>query len=110
MTMPQKKNAQTFESALERIEQIAAQMETGEMPLEQLVEAYEEGLKLVRFCAERLDEAEKRLEAITRDSAGRATGPAPVKDPEEIPVSTPTEDSGTEADSRGGGEGPARLF
>ena len=110
MTMAQKKNAQSFESAIERIEQIAAQMETGELPLEQLVETYEEGLKLVRFCAERLDEAQKRLEAITRDSAGRPTGSAPVENPEEIPPSTPAESSGREADSRGGGEGPVRLF
>ncbi len=70
--MAQKKNPQTFESALERIEQIAAQMETGELPLEQLMDHYEEGLRLVRFCSERLEEAEKRLEAITRDAAGPA--------------------------------------
>jgi exodeoxyribonuclease VII small subunit len=110
MTMPPKKNAQTFESALERIEQIAAQMETGELPLEQLVVIYEEGLRLVRFCSERLEDAEKRLQTITRDASGQPTGLATVQSPGEIPPSTPPESSGTEEDSPGAEDSPPRLF
>ncbi len=108
--MAPKKSAQTFESALERIEQIAAQMENGDLPLDQLVVIYEEGLHLVRFCSDRLQEAEKRLQTITRDAAGQPTGLATVQNPEEIPPSTPPETSGTEEDSRGAEEPPARLF
>jgi len=105
-----KKNTQTFESALERIEQIAAQMETGDLPLDQLVIIYEEGLGLVRFCSQRLSEAEKRLQAITRDSAGHPQGIAPAGDPLETPPSTLPETSATEGDSTNAGEPPARLF
>jgi exodeoxyribonuclease VII small subunit len=108
--MAPKKNAQTFESALDRIEQIAAQMETGDLPLDDLVGAYEEGLRLIRFCSERLDVAEKRLQTITRDAAGQPQGLADA--PGEIPSSTPPETSATQEDSTGPGgpSDPARLF
>ena len=108
--MPQKKEHQTFESALDRIEQIAARMEAGDLPLDDLIVAYEEGLRLIRFCSERLETAEKRLETITRDAAGQPTGATPV--PGEIPSSTPPENPVTEEDASGSGSpsGPARLF
>lgn len=108
--MPQKKEPQTFESSLARIEQIAARMEAGDLPLDDLIVAYEEGLRLIRFCSQRLDDAEKRLEAITRDSAGQPRGIAPVSG--EIPPSTPPENPVTEEDASGSGSpsGPARLF
>jgi len=111
-SIPSPKNAQTFETALERVEQIAAQMESGSLPLEDLVVVYEEGLRLVRFCTERLDDAEKRLQAITRDAAGQPTGLATISSPDEIPSSTPPESSGTEQDSGGTGtpSEPVRLF
>jgi exodeoxyribonuclease VII small subunit len=109
--MAPKKNTQTFESALERIEHIAAQMETGEMPLDDLVVVYEEGLQLIRFCSGRLEEAEKRLQTITRDAAGQPQGLATIQSPEEIPSSTPPETSVTdESSGTAGPSDPARLF
>jgi exodeoxyribonuclease VII small subunit len=110
--MPPKKNSETFESAVARVEQIAAQMETGDLPLEDLVRVYEEGLRLIRFCSERLEEAEKRLQVITRDAAGRPLGLASFQNPDEIPPSTPPETSVTQEDSRGPEDlsEPVRLF
>jgi exodeoxyribonuclease VII small subunit len=61
----------TFESAVGRLEQIVAQMEADTLPLEDLLTRYEEGLKLVKFCTEKLDAAEKRIEIITRDAGGK---------------------------------------
>ena len=113
MTTPAKKEPKpTFESALARVEQIAAQMETGDLPLEELVTAYEEGLRLLRFCSERLEVAEKRLETITRDAAGRPQGLATVSTTEEIPSSTTPDSSGTGEDSSGpkNPSEPVRLF
>jgi exodeoxyribonuclease VII small subunit len=107
--MAPKKNNPTFESALERVEQIAARMETGDLPLDDLIRVYEEGLHLIRFCSERLDEAEKRLQVITRNAAGQPQGLATIQSPEEIPSSTPPETSGTQEDS-GGPSDAARLF
>jgi len=110
--MAAKSNAQTFESALARVEQIAAQMETGDLPLDDLIRVYEEGLRLIRFCSGRLEDAEKRLQTITRDAAGQPVGLATVQNPEEIQPSTPPETSARQKDSSGpkGISDPVRLF
>ena len=60
-----------FEQAMQRLEQIVEQMESGELPLEELIVRYEEGMKLVKVCQERLASAEQRIEIITRNSAGK---------------------------------------
>jgi exodeoxyribonuclease VII small subunit len=60
-----------FEGALDRLEGIVEQMESGKLPLEELIQRYEEGMKLVKICQERLASAEQRIEMITRDSAGK---------------------------------------
>ena len=76
--MPQKKTdagnppPETFETAMGRVEEIASRMEQTDLPLEDLIVLYEEGLKLVRFCSEKLEVAEKRLQTISRNAAGQA--------------------------------------
>src|SRR5438309_11954564 len=60
-----------FESAMDRLETIVEQMESGKMPLEELIVRYEEGMKLVKVCQERLASAEQRIEIITRNNAGK---------------------------------------
>jgi len=61
-----------FEGAMDRLEEIVEQMESGKMMLEELIVRYEEGMKLVKVCQERLASAEQRIEIITRDNAGKA--------------------------------------
>src|SRR3954468_5370559 len=61
-----------FESAMDRLEKIVEQMESGKLPLEDLIVRYEEGMKLVKTCQERLTNAEQKIEIITRNSAGKA--------------------------------------
>lgn len=65
-----KANEPTFESALERLEQIVEEMEGDRLALEDLLARYEEGTRMVKVCQQRLDAAEKRIELITRDGAG----------------------------------------
>jgi len=60
-----------FEQAMKRLEEIVDQMESGDLPLEELIVRYEEGMKLVKVCQERLASAEQRIEIITRNSAGK---------------------------------------
>ena len=60
-----------FEQAMKRLEAIVEQMESGDLPLEDLIVRYEEGMKLVKVCQERLVSAEQRIEIITRNSAGK---------------------------------------
>ena len=59
-----------FEEALGRLEQIVDQLEAGELPLEASLKAFEEGVALARRCAKYLEEAEKRIELLTKDEAG----------------------------------------
>jgi exodeoxyribonuclease VII small subunit len=60
-----------FEKAMSRLEAIVEQMETGKLPLEDLIIRYEEGMNLVKICQERLTSAEQKIEIIARDSAGK---------------------------------------
>lgn len=61
----------SFEKAMQRLDQIVEQMEANKLPLEELLTGYEEGLRLVKLCSEKLDAAEKRIEIITRDATGK---------------------------------------
>ncbi len=62
---------QSFESALERLERIVDEIEGDRLPLEQLLERYGEGTELLKACQEKLEVAEKKIEMITRDAAGK---------------------------------------
>jgi exodeoxyribonuclease VII small subunit len=60
-----------FEGAMNRLEKIVEQMESGKLPLEDLIVRYEEGMNLVKICQERLANAEQKIEIIARNSAGK---------------------------------------
>ena len=60
-----------FEKAMDRLEAIVEQMETGKLPLEDLIVRYEEGMNLVKVCQERLTSAEQKIEIIARNNAGK---------------------------------------
>ena len=59
-----------FEDALHRLERIVDQLEGGHLALEESLKVFEEGVGLARHCARYLDEAEKRIELLTRDESG----------------------------------------
>jgi exodeoxyribonuclease VII small subunit len=61
-----------FEKAMDRLEAIVEQMESGKLPLEDLIVRYEEGMNLVKVCQERLTSAEQKIEIIARNNAGKA--------------------------------------
>ena len=73
---------------MKRLEEIVEQMESGDLPLEDLIVRYEEGMKLVKVCQERLASAEQRIEIITRDSAGKPVVRefAPTAAPAAVPL------------------------
>src|SRR6266446_10713052 len=64
------RNGLTFESAIQRLEKIVADMEEAELPLDEVLKKYEEGTRLVRFCSQKLDEAEKKIELLTKKADG----------------------------------------
>jgi exodeoxyribonuclease VII small subunit len=59
-----------FEDCLARLEQIVGALETGNLTLDESLKVFEEGVGLMRHCARYLDEAERRIEVLTRDEAG----------------------------------------
>ena len=59
-----------FESALLRLEEIVRKLDSGDLPLSSLLEAYEEGVTLSRFCHAKLEEAERRVEILSKQSDG----------------------------------------
>jgi exodeoxyribonuclease VII small subunit len=63
--------ALNFESAMDRLEAIVEQMESGKLPLEDLIVRYEEGMNLVKICQERLATTEQKIEIIARNHTGK---------------------------------------
>jgi exodeoxyribonuclease VII small subunit len=61
----------TFEAALKRLEEVLGSLEHGDLVLEESLAAFEEGVRLVKFCQQKLDEVEKKVELLLKDDAGR---------------------------------------
>lgn len=60
----------TFEKALERLEAIVGEMESGRLPLDDALCRFEEGSRLAAFCSAKLDEAERKIEILARKADG----------------------------------------
>jgi len=59
-----------FEDALNKLEKIVAKLEAGDVPLEESLRLFEEGIRLSRLCNQKLDEAEKRVEILMKNKEG----------------------------------------
>lgn len=57
----------TFESAFERLEQILEKMNTGKTPLDESLKLFEEADQLIRFCTQRLTQAEQKVEMLIKN-------------------------------------------
>lgn len=64
--------AQSFEQALQRLEQVVRELESGERTLDEALALFQEGVVLTRFCQQRLDEAEARVEKLLELKNGEA--------------------------------------
>jgi exodeoxyribonuclease VII small subunit len=69
-----------FEEALGKLEEIVRKMENGELTLDESLQAFEEGIRLSRLCAGKLDEAERRVETLLKTEEGFSTGPFEEKE------------------------------
>lgn len=61
---------QNFENAMQKLEEITKELEIGELPLEKALQRFEEGVKLSKFCSEKLDETEKRVTILLKGMDG----------------------------------------
>ncbi|MDP2602857.1 MAG: exodeoxyribonuclease VII small subunit [Deltaproteobacteria bacterium] len=60
-----------FEAALEELEQVVEQLESGDLSLEDSLAAFEKGVGLVKLCNEKLTEVEKKVELLIKDKEGK---------------------------------------
>lgn len=59
-----------FEKALEKLEKIVEELETGQLSLDESLKRYEEGVNLSRICAKKLEEAQRKIEILTKKADG----------------------------------------
>lgn len=70
----------SFEEAMERLEEIVRKLEDGTMPLDASMEAFEEAVRLSRFCNDALEQAKQRVRLLTKDADSSVT---------DVPFDTP---------------------
>jgi exodeoxyribonuclease VII small subunit len=61
-----RKKTEPFEDALKKLEKIVEKLERGSLPLEEAMEAFAEGVRLVKYCSQKLDEAENRVQMLVK--------------------------------------------
>ena len=60
-----------FEEALQELEKVVAQLESGELSLEDSLAAFEKGVGLVKYCNQKLTEVESKIELLVKDKEGK---------------------------------------
>ena len=65
------KRANEFEKAFQQLEEIVKRLESEELPLDESLRLFEQGINLSRFCHQRLEEVEKKIELILADAKGQ---------------------------------------
>ncbi|MDD2676041.1 MAG: exodeoxyribonuclease VII small subunit [Methylacidiphilaceae bacterium] len=60
----------TFEEAFRKLQEIVARMESGDLALEELLERYEEGMRLVKICSDKLSLAEQKISVLAQGAEG----------------------------------------
>ncbi|MDH5764085.1 MAG: exodeoxyribonuclease VII small subunit [Nitrospinota bacterium] len=59
-----------FEKAMNRLEEIVEELEKGELDIDKSLEIFEEGIKMSRVCSKKLNEAEQKIEQLTKNQKG----------------------------------------
>ena len=65
-----KDKPQGFEKSLERLEAVVAEMEGGDLSLEDMIKRFEEGQKLIGYCSKQLNEVERKIEKLVKKDNG----------------------------------------
>lgn len=65
------KTKKTFETALEQLENLVRDIESGDLPLDKAMQKFEEGVKLSKYCAQKLDEAEAKINLLLEKENGK---------------------------------------
>lgn len=60
----------SFEKAMEQLEDIVRELESGELPLEKALKQFEEGIKLSKLCTQKLEESEQKINLLMEQADG----------------------------------------
>ncbi len=60
----------SFEGAMQRLEEIVDELEQGNLPLDESLKIYEEGMALIKFCSAKLEETENKVKMLVKNSGG----------------------------------------
>ena len=73
-----------FEDAMKELEDIVKRLESGDLPLEESLGIFEEGVALSRYCFNKLEEAEKRVSILVKDEGGSKKKPFEAEETEGV--------------------------
>ena len=62
-----------FEKAMSRLEKNVEELERGDLDIDKSLEIFEEGIKMSRVCSKKLNEAEAKIEKLTKSKKGEVT-------------------------------------
>jgi exodeoxyribonuclease VII small subunit len=77
--MQKEKQKYTFEQAMQRLEEIVNKLELGNVPLEETISLFQEGMELINFCNQKLEEVKHKVEIVIRNKNGFTIQPFDVK-------------------------------
>nr|MBP7734661.1 exodeoxyribonuclease VII small subunit [Spirochaetota bacterium] len=72
-SMAEKTEKIDFEKALQKLEEIAVKLEDGDLGLDESISQFEKGMKLAKFCRQKLDEAERKIEILQKGADGQVS-------------------------------------
>jgi exodeoxyribonuclease VII small subunit len=83
-----------FEEALNKLEAIVEDLENGDLNLDEAIKKYEEGMNLSKFCYKKLQEIQKKIEVLVKDSTGKLSakdfGATDTEEPDKAKQKSPT--------------------
>jgi len=80
----EKQKNESFEEALERLDQIVQKLEQGDLSLDESLKLFQEGVELSRFCTKRLTQAEEKVMKLIKTEEGKfKTEPLDIEEEEE---------------------------
>ena len=68
--MSKQENSKDFETSLKKLEKIVSDLENGELPLEESIQTFEEGVKLTKHCQNLLSKAEIKIQKLVESKDG----------------------------------------
>lgn len=73
--MTEREHPDSFEAAIEKLETIVTRLENGDVPLEEAIELFQEGMRLSQYCSQKLEQVERKIEMLVEDTDGLTRQP-----------------------------------